>query len=112
MKLHEFIKLCKNKPSGYCPCIIDMQGELYECPNGHQNALFDLDKEHRTLPDIPSDMSPLFYMIQKTGAVVVDYEGQIFNDHMTTQQQQALKALCRCGLIVSKPLNIHTKIRL
>lgn len=112
MKIQDFIKKYETKPSGYCPCIIDMQGEVYECPEGHLNTLFALDPEHYTLSEVPADMSPLFYMIQKTGAVVVDYEGQIYNDHMTPPQQQALNRLYQHGLIVPKPMNIHTKVRL
>lgn len=112
MKLQDFIKLYEKKPSGYCPCIIDMQGDLFECPNGHLNALFALDKEHRTLSEVPADMSPLFYMIQKTGAIAVDYEGQLYDDHMTPSQQLALDELVRHGLILAKLQNIHKMIRL
>ena len=112
MQLENFIRLYENKPAGYCPCIIDTQGELYECPSGHLNALFSLDKEHRTLSEVPADMSPLFYMIHKTGAVAVDYEGQIYDERLTPPQQQVLDALYRHGLILAKPQNIHKMIHL
>lgn len=112
MQLRDFIKIYENKPGGYCPCIIDAQGELHECPSGHLNALFALDKEHRTLSEVPADMSPLFYMIHKTGAIAVDYEGQLYDERITPRQQQVLDALYCHGMILKKTQDIHKMILL
>ena len=112
MKLEEFIAKQKDAPKEYCPCIIDVRGNVYDCPKGHLEALLALDQNQETLADIPDNMAPLFYMIAKTGAVVVDYENQVYNETLTEQQKNSLSALHQQGLISMELKNIHGNINL
>ncbi len=112
MTIQEFMELHKDEPKGYCPCVITADGSFYECPDGHLNALFDLDEGRGLLAKIPDNMSPLFYMIQKTHAVAVDYEAQVFSGELTAEEQSALQTLYEQGFITQNPQNIHGHIYL
>lgn len=112
MTIQEFIELHKDEPKGYCPCVIAADGSLYECPEGHLNALFDLDEGRDMLAKIPDNMSPLFYMIQKTHAVAVDYEAQVFSGELTDEEQASLEMLYTKDFISRNPQNIHGHIYL
>ncbi len=112
MKINQFLQFYETKPKGYCPCIIDPQGDILECPHGHLEALFNLDEGHNMLGEIPDNVSPLFYMLQKTGAVAVDYEAQIYSGTLTDSQQAVLKELSRLEFIVYNPMNVHGHISL
>lgn len=112
MTLQEFIKKYKAKPQGFCPCVIDAGGEVFECPNGHLNALLELQEEIKTLADIPKDAAPLFYMIVKTNAVVVDYETQVYSWNLTSEQEETLQKLEQQELISISLKNIHGKTKL
>lgn len=112
MRKEEFIEKHKNDPKGYCPCIIDVQGKVYECPKGHLEALMELGREKDLLLEIPDDISPLFYMIFQTGAVVVDYENQVYSEELTQEQRYSLIDLSENGLIQIDLKNIHKNISL
>ncbi len=112
MTLKEFVEKHKNDEKGYCPCIIDWQGEVYECPQGHLNALLDLVGKREFLAEIEQNVSPLFYMILKTRAVVVDYENQVYSEELSMKQRYALIDLGENGLISVNLKNIHKNINL
>lgn len=112
MNIHDFLKLYQDKPKGYCPCVIDSQGAVYECPEGHLNALFDLDEGRSMFEKIPDNVAPLFFMLKKTGAVAVDYEAQVYSGVLTAPQQQTLDVLSSQGFIVANPQNVRGKIYL
>ena len=112
MTKQEFIEKHKNDPKGYCPCVIDPQGEVFECPKGHLEALMDLGRARNLLVELPDDISPLFYMIFQTNAVVVDYENQVYSDDLTQEQRYTLIDLSEKGLIQINLKNIHKNINL
>ena len=112
MKRKEFIEIHRKDPKGYCPCVVDVEGDVYECPQGHLDALLKLEGKQETLADIPKDMAPLFYMIAKTKAVAVDYENQVYSQELTQGQQNTLTALSEEGLISLDLKNIHGNINL
>lgn len=112
MKLKEFIEKHQEAPKGYCPCVVDAQGNVYECPQGHLDALLKLEGSQETLADIPDDAAPLFYMIVKKRAVVVDYENQVYSDELTPEQKVTLQELSKNELISVDLKNIHGKFNL
>ena len=112
MRLQEFITKYKSKPQGFCPCIIDANGEVFECLNGHLNALLELQEDIKTLADIPKEAAPLFYMIVKTNSVIVDYEAQVYSWKLTPEQEETLQKLEQQGLISLSLKNLHGKTKL
>ena len=42
MTLKEFVEEHGDDPQGFCPCVIDVQGNLYDCAKGHLEALLKL----------------------------------------------------------------------
>ena len=112
MKRKEFIEIHRKDPKGYCPCVVDVRGDVYECPQGHLDALLNLEGNQETLADIPKDMAPLFYMLAKTKAVAVDYENQIYSEELTQEQRYTLIALSEEGLISINLTDIHGNINL
>lgn len=112
MKKQEFIEKHKNDPVGYCPCVVDSKGDVYECPKGHLETLMELAGNGDKLEDIPNDISPLFYMITQTKAVAVDYENQVYSEEMTQEQRYTLIELSEHGMIQIDLKNIHKNINL
>ena len=45
MTKQEFIEKHKEDTKGYCPCVVDYEGNLYECPKGHLEALMELGRK-------------------------------------------------------------------
>ena len=72
----------------------------------------ELEKKQNLLEEIPDNISPLFYMIFQTGAVVVDYENQVYSDDLTQEQRYTLIELSEAGLIRINLKNIHKNITL
>lgn len=112
MIVKEFIEKHRYDEKGYCPCIIDFQGNMYECPQGHLNALLDLVGRRELLAEIQNNVSPLFYLIVVTKAVAVDYENQVYSEELSSEQKDALNALDEIGLISINLQNIHKNINL
>lgn len=110
MNAKEFIKSYHPKVSEYCPCIIDWQGEVYECENSHLDELIKLSGDENILSEIPEKISPLFYLTVKLKCVVVDYENQIYNEEFSQEQRYALLDLAEAKLILMNPVDIHGKI--
>lgn len=109
---NEFIAKYKAEPKGYCPCVIDAKGVIYECPKGHLEALLELKEAKSKLEEIPNNMSPLFYMTAQTKAVVVDYENQLYSGELATEQQNTLKELKENELIQMNLIDIHKSMSL
>lgn len=112
MTKQEFIEKHKEDTKGYCPCVVDYEGNVYECPKGHLEALMELGREKNLLLEIPDNISPLFYMIFQTKAVAVDYENQVYSDELTQEQRYTLIELSEVGLIRINLKNIHENIHL
>lgn len=112
MTKQEFIEKHKMDEKGYCPCIVDRKGDVYECPKGHLNALMELGEEQQLLTELPDNISPLFYMILQTNAVAVDYENQVYSGELTQEQRYTLIELSENGLILINLMNIHKNINL
>ena len=54
MTKQEFIEKHKEDTKGYCPCVVDYEGNVYECPKGHLEALMELGREKNLLLEIPT----------------------------------------------------------
>jgi hypothetical protein len=112
MKVEEFIASYKPNLQEYCPCIIDREGEVYECEEGHLEALIQLSGKSDILSEIPQNLSPLYYMTDKMRCVVVDYENQIYSGTLSKKQRHALLALEGAGKIRSHLIDIGGNIAL
>lgn len=111
MTLTEFEEKHRDDPQGFCACVVDVQGNLFECSKGHLEALLELSGD-RKLEDIPTDVSPLFYMLTETGAIIVDYESQVCSGAISQKQQSVLSSLSEMGMITMNLKDIHGKIKL
>ncbi len=112
MTKQEFIEKHKADPKGYCPCVVDVDGQIYECPKGHLDALMELGKAQNLLEEIPDDISPLFYIISQTKAVAVDYENQIYSGELTQEERYTLIELGENEMIMINLINIQNHIKL
>lgn len=110
MNAKEFVKTYQPKFEEYCPCVIDWKGEVYECESSHLNTLIWLSGEKDILNKLPENISPLFYLTEKLGCVLVDYENQIYSRTFSEEQQSALAELEKAKLILMNPINIHGKM--
>ena len=54
MTKQEFIEKHKEDTKGYCPCVVDYEGNVYECPKGHLEALMELGRKKNLLLEIPT----------------------------------------------------------
>ena len=111
MTLKEFEEKHRDDTKGFCACVVDLQGNLFDCSKGHLEALLELNGDKK-LEDIPTDVSPLFYMLKETGAIVVDYESQVCSGAISQKQQSTLSSLSRVGMISMNLKDIHGKIKL
>ncbi|MCR5303638.1 MAG: hypothetical protein K6E33_03675 [Lachnospiraceae bacterium] len=97
MDIDEFISTYKPGLSEYCPGIIDTEGCMHECPDGHLEKLKEMTGD--VISEIPGDASPLFYYIVKTGYVIVDYDNQVRSGKLSEDQIRSLYRLSEAGLI-------------
>lgn len=67
---------------------------------GHLSALIELlpYTEEEVFQMVPDGDSPLFWLIEKTGCVLTDYNSSV-GLHMTAQQKQVFDLLVSHGLI-------------
>lgn len=111
MTSKEFVKNYKPELSEYCPCIIDWQGEVYECKQGgHLDTLIQINGNEDILSQVPENISPLLYLTAKLKCILVDYENQIYNKDMSQEQRYALLDLSEAKLILLNPKDINGKI--
>lgn len=107
MKIREFIDYYQPGMSEYCPVVIAYDGEIYECKEGHLHCMLELSGNSKMLEEIPKDVAPLFFMIEKLKCVVVDFENQIAFDRLTKEQEDAIEQLAKKGLIQNNLKIIH-----
>lgn len=112
MKSKEFVKNYKQTFSEYCPCIIDWNGEVYECKDSHLEEMIRLSGDKDILSEIPKDVSPLFYLTDKLRCIVVDYENQLYSREFSQEQRYALLDLAEAKLILVNPVDIHGKLQI
>lgn len=74
---------------------------------GHMEALMELlpYTSDEIFKMVPEDDSPLFWMIEKTGCVITDYNSTVGMD-MTPEQEQVFQALVAHGFISSEYFNL------
>lgn len=111
MNIREFMKTQKLE-SEYCACLIDQKGEIYPIKDGHLNALIDYYGDKDIMSKLDIDISPMFWLIGKTGVVVVDYENQIHSGELTQEQRLVLIELSDNGRIKINLFDIHGKCKL
>lgn len=109
MRAQEFTKTYQTQFTQYCPCIITIEGEVTECADGHTEALQELFEKLYPGEDVPKDVMPMQYLIVRTGAVVVDYENQVYSEQLTDEQKEALRILADAGMIEIHLGDIHGK---
>ena len=91
--------------------MIDVQCNLYDCSKGHLEAMFKIERDKK-LEDIPSDVSPLFYKLAKTGALVVYYVSQVCSGAISNKQHYVLSSLSEMGKISMDLKDVHGKFQL
>ena len=111
MTLKEFEEKHRDDTKGFCACVVDLQGNLFDCSKGHLEALLELNGDKK-LEDIPTDVSPLFYMLKETGAIVVDYESQVCSGALSNKQHYVLSSLSEMGKISMDLKDVHGKFQL
>ena len=57
---------------------------------------------------VPQDDSPLFWLIEKTGCVITDYNSTVGMD-MTHEQERVFQALVAHGFISSEYFNLSSQ---
>ena len=74
---------------------------------GHMEALMELlpYTADEIFKMVPEDDSPLFWMIEKTGCVITDYNSTVGMD-MTPEQKRVFQALVAHGFISSEYFNL------
>lgn len=97
MDIDEFVNTYNPGLSEYCPGILDKEGRMYECPNGHLEKLKELAGD--SVPDIPKDVSPLFFYTVRLGCVIVDYDNQLRSGELTEAQIRSLYVLEKAGFV-------------
>lgn len=98
MKVEQFIKYYKPEMSEFCPVIVWRDGNVFDSSAGHMQMLRSLTAE-AVMDSIPSDVSPMLYLVAYHKCVLVDYENQIYIEDMTKEQEEALNRLIEAGLI-------------
>lgn len=109
MNIDVFIEQYKPEMSEYCPIVIDLDGAIHECPEGHLKTLKEMIGDESILLNIPDNVSPLLFLVDKLKCIVVDYENQIYMDELTEQQDEALNKLVAVGLIKDHRIKMTAK---
>ncbi|MGN0483556.1 MAG: hypothetical protein ACI4HI_08395 [Lachnospiraceae bacterium] len=112
MSVTDFIEKEKDREIGYCACLVQEDGSIVEIEKGHLGALVELYGDETILSKLPQDVAPMFWLIEKTNVVVVDYENQIYSEDMTQEQRKALIALSDAKRIRVHLFDIHGKYKI
>ncbi len=113
MLADQFVRYYSPQMTEYCPVVIRSDGNIFDSSLGHLQTLVSLSNDHDILSKIPRDVSPLLYLAYELQCVIVDYENQIYIDELTPEQQDALEALEKAGLIRAHQVRMtHESIRL
>ena len=101
MKLtEELLKKMEEKKELYADGIIMPDGDYRLITDGHLKTLMALlpYTEHEIWKMIPENDSPLFWMIEKTGCVLTDYNSTV-GMAMTPAQKEVFDALVKHEII-------------
>lgn len=110
MKSKEFVETYQSELSEYCPCVIDWEGQVFECPDGHLDTLIHISGDEEYLNEVPENISPLLYLTAKLKCILVDYESQIYSGDLSQEQRYALLDLSEAKLILLNPMDIKGKV--
>ncbi|MDD7219803.1 MAG: hypothetical protein PUI16_07475 [Clostridia bacterium] len=96
----ELLNEMKKKDSNFSDGIILPDGDYRRIDKGHLHAMMELlpYSENDIFKMIPENDSPLFWLIEKTGCVLTDYNNSI-GMKMTPAQQEVFDAMCRHGIL-------------
>lgn len=106
MKASQYVALKKPQNTTMCSAVLYPDGNIEECLKSHLKTLM-LPFGNDIWDEIPDDISPLFYMTAYTGAVLIDYENQIYSEDLTKEQSDALEELYSENVILKSPKVIH-----
>ncbi len=106
MTAREYIDVKKAQGTTMCSAILYPDGRIEECVKSHLKTLM-LPFGNDIWDKIPKDMSPLFFMTAYTGAVLIDYENQIYSEELTDEQYKALNELYDSKVLLNAPKVIH-----
>ena len=106
MNASEYVAIKKPQATTMCSAILYPDGEIKECTGSHLETLM-LPYGKKIWEEIPEDISPLFFMTAYTGAVLIDYENQIYSEGLTDKQEEALKLLYDENVLIKSPKELH-----
>ena len=109
MEADQFISSYQPRMTQYCPVIIDRNGGIHECTNGHLNTMIEMNGDPELLSKLPKNAAPLFWLCDHLHAIVVDYENQVHSGELTREQRIAMDKLAAAGLIQQHLMNIRGK---
>ena len=96
----ELLEEMKYKDDNFSDGLILPDGDYHRITKGHIHGLMALfsETEDEIWKMIPEDDSPLFWLIEKTGCVLTDYNNSI-GMKMTPAQKQVFDAMRRHGFL-------------
>lgn len=86
----------------YFAAIMRPDGRTIFVRNGHTNtlaAIYGNGDMSRAWADMPIDAHPMGWLVEKTGCIVIDYNGVIMPENTTADQFAALELYRRSGMI-------------
>ena len=106
MTIADYIAIKKEQNTTMCAAVLYPDGEVEECVTSHLKTLMNRLGEG-TWDQIPKDESPLFWLTGLTGAVLIDYENQVYSEALSDEQENGLKEMYACGILTEHPCVIH-----
>ena len=96
----ELLNEMKIKDENFSDGLIKPDGDYVRIPRGHLHGMMELLPwtENEIWKMIPDDDSPLFWLIEKTGCVLTDYNNSI-GMKMTPAQQTAFDMMRKHGVL-------------
>lgn len=106
MTISDYIAIKKQQNTTMCAAVLYPDGDIEECTISHLKTL--IDRLGNDIWDqIPKDESPLFWLTGLTGAVLVDYENQVYSETLSAKQEAGLKSMYASGILTEHPCVIH-----
>lgn len=106
MTIADYIAIKKEQNTTMCAAILYPDGEIEECITSHLKTLIERLGED-AWDQIPKDESPLFWLTGLTGAVLIDYENQVYSEALSDEQDAGLKKMYASGILTEHPCVIH-----
>ena len=96
----ELLNEMKTKDENFSDGLIKPDGDYIRIPKGHLHGMMELLPwtEDEIWKMIPENDSPLFWMIEKTGCVLTDYNSTV-GMTMTPEQKEVFDGLVKHGII-------------